>query len=55
VLWIYLGLAGALYSAVRAHDASFRVRFGVLDFALVCLGCVAVIAVVYLYTRVAYA
>jgi len=26
VLWIYLGLSGAFYGAVRKHDPSFRVR-----------------------------
>jgi hypothetical protein len=55
VLWIYVGMSGALYSAVRSHDASFRVRFGAGDFALVAAGCCAVIGVVYLYTRWAYA
>jgi hypothetical protein len=55
VLWIYVGLSGALYSAVRAHDASFRVRFGAGDFALVVGGCSAVIGVVYLYTKWALA
>jgi hypothetical protein len=55
VLWIYLGLAGALYSAVRAHDPAFQVRFGLRDLAIVTAGCVAVIGVVYLYTRWALA
>jgi hypothetical protein len=55
VLWIYVGLSGALYSAVRAHDASFRVRFGAGDFALVVAGCCTVIGVVYLYTKWALA
>ncbi|HEY3493218.1 MAG TPA: O-antigen ligase family protein [Polyangiaceae bacterium] len=51
VLWIYLGLSGALYSAVRAHDTNFKVRLNLLDFAIVLTGCAAVIGVVYLYTR----
>lgn len=55
VLWIYLGLSGALYSAVRAHDTNFRVRITVLDLSLVLAGCAAVIGVVYLYTRFAHA
>lgn len=51
VLWIYIGLSGALYSAVRAHQPSFRVRVGIPDLALVgALGC-SVIVCVHLYTR----
>ena len=51
VLWIYVGLSGALYSAVRRHDPSFRVRLGWRDLALVAAGCLAIIGLVYLYTR----
>jgi O-antigen ligase len=51
VLWIYLGLAGALFSAVKAHDPSFRVRFGLRDLALVVAADVGIILTVYLYTR----
>jgi hypothetical protein len=51
VLWIYIGLAGALYSAVRTHDATFRVRFGIHDLLLVAAANAAIIATVYLYTR----
>jgi hypothetical protein len=51
VLWIYLGLSGALYSAVRRHDPSFRVRLDLRDYAIVTATCFAIIAVVYLYAR----
>lgn len=51
VLWIFVGLSGALYSAVRRHDPSFRVRLGWPDIALVAAGCAAIIGLVYLYTR----
>ena len=51
VLWIYIGLSGALYSAVRTHDPSFRVRFGLNDLALVVAANVGIVATVYLYTR----
>ena len=51
VLWIYLGLAGALYSAVRTHDPSFRVRFGLVDLAIVAAANAGILASVYLYTR----
>jgi O-antigen ligase len=51
VLWIYLGLSGALYSAVRTHVPTFAVRFGLLDFALVVAADLAIIGAVFLYTR----
>jgi hypothetical protein len=51
VLWIYIGLSGALYSAVRAHDASFSVRFGMVDLAAVFAVDLALIGLVYVYTR----
>jgi len=35
VLWIYVGLTGALYQAIWRHDPSFRVRFGIRDLGLV--------------------
>jgi O-antigen ligase len=51
VLWIYLGLSGALYSAVRTHDLSFKVRFGLPDLAVVFTMDLAIIVFVHLYTR----
>jgi len=35
VLWINLGLVGALYAAIRIHDPTFRVRFGWRDLGFV--------------------
>ena len=51
VLWIYLGLAGALYAAIRTHDPKFRVIFGWRDFAIVASTNFAIIGCVYLYVR----
>jgi O-antigen ligase len=51
VLWIYLGLSGALFSAVKAHDSSFRVGFGWKDLALVIAADVAIILTVWLYAK----
>jgi hypothetical protein len=55
VLWIYIGLAGALYSAVRRHDPSIRVSMGVWDIAIVAGTNLLMIATIYLYTRWALA
>jgi O-antigen ligase len=51
VLWIYIGLAGALYSAVRTHHPSLHVRFGARDLAFVAALDVAVVVLAYAYTR----
>src|SRR5262249_60328666 len=37
VLWIYIGLTGALYQAIRRHDPSFSVGFGLRDLGIVAL------------------
>jgi hypothetical protein len=51
LLWIYIGLAGALFSAVRAHDTNFRVRFGWKDLAFVIAADLGIIMAVYLYLK----
>jgi hypothetical protein len=51
VLWIYIGLSGALYAAVRRHDPSFVVRFGAADAVAVAVADLAIIVMVTLYTR----
>jgi O-antigen ligase len=51
VLWIYIGLSGALYMAVRSHLPSFKVRFGWGDFALVAALDAAVVLCTYLQTK----
>ena len=51
VLWIYLGLSGALYSAVRRHVPSFRVRLTGVDLSLIAAINVTIIALVFFYAR----
>jgi O-antigen ligase len=51
VLWIYLGLSGALYLTARRHDPDFRVRIGVKDLALVGVLDCALIVGMYVLTR----
>jgi hypothetical protein len=51
VLWIYLGLSGALYSAVRSHDPTFRVRLSGRDLGIVASVAAAIIVFVFAYTR----
>lgn len=41
VLWLFLGLVGAWYAAIKHHAPEFEVRFGWIDFLLVAGGCVA--------------
>ena len=51
VLWIYLGLSGALYSAIRRHDPTFRVRLSGLDLGIITAACAAMVVLVFFYTR----
>jgi hypothetical protein len=35
VYWIFIGLTGVLYQAIRRHDPAFTVRFGLRDLGIV--------------------
>ncbi|MFO0757395.1 MAG: O-antigen ligase family protein [Byssovorax sp.] len=43
VLWIHFGLAGSLYSVIRAKDKKFKVSLSLKEFGLIVLGCIAVL------------
>lgn len=52
ILWINLGLVGAMYGAIRLHDPNFRVRFGWRDVGY-CAGFdVALVVAISLYLRI---
>ena len=46
VLWIFLGLVGAWYSAIRSHAPDFRVPFTWKDMLGILVGCLAYVFVV---------
>lgn len=50
VLWIYVGLAGAYYAAVRRHDPEWHVPLGLRDLGLVVFANVFVLGSLYVYT-----
>lgn len=50
VLWIYVGLTGVLYQAIRRHDPTFRVEFGLRDLGLVALVDTALVVALVGYT-----
>ncbi len=52
VLWIWLGMAGAFYSAVRTHDPDFRVRVTRHDLAGLAVVNALLVAAIFVYTRV---
>lgn len=52
VFWIYLGLAGALHLAVKRHAPAFRVRIGLWEIAGLVTVNVALLAALFVYTRV---
>ncbi|HEU4410785.1 MAG TPA: O-antigen ligase family protein [Polyangiaceae bacterium] len=51
VLWVYFGMSGALFSAIKRHDPGFQVRFGGRDLAFVATACALILLAVGLYTR----
>lgn len=51
ILWLYLGMAGALYAAVRRHDPDVRVRFGLRDLGAVAAFDAVFVAAVAFYLR----
>ena len=51
LLWILLGLGGALYAATRRHDARLQIKFGVLDLAVVAAIDVVYVLATHIYTR----
>ena len=51
LFWIYMGLVGAYYSAIRAHDPEFRVRMGPLDWLAVAGIGIGGLGMLYLYLR----
>jgi O-antigen ligase len=52
VLWIYFGLIAALYSAVKAHDPHWDVRFGWADLGAVLAIDSFLVVLLYVYTRI---
>lgn len=51
VLWIYLGLSGAFYGALRRHDPTFRVALHARDFVAIGVINLAVIVGTYVTSR----
>jgi O-antigen ligase len=51
LFWIYMGLVGAYYSAIRTHDPDFRVRMGALDWLAIAGVGTTVFTMLYLYLR----
>lgn len=51
VLWIFVGLSGALYCAMKRHDPDYEVKIGWRDMLLVVVIDVVLIAAIFVYTR----
>lgn len=51
LFWIYMGLVGAYYSAIRTHDPEFRVRMGALDWLAIAAIGTTVLSMLYFYLR----
>ena len=51
LLWILLGLVGALYAATKRHDVRLQIKFGLLDLAAVAAIDVVYVLATHIYTR----
>ena len=51
LVWLVMGMLGALDAAVRAHEPTFNVRFGLRQFLSACGTAILFVAGVYLYLR----
>jgi O-Antigen ligase len=51
VLWVYFGMSGALFTAIKRHDPGFNVRYGPRDLGLVVTICALILTAIGLYTR----
>ncbi|MSP61030.1 MAG: O-antigen ligase domain-containing protein [Myxococcales bacterium] len=51
ILWVYVGMCGAFYSAVKSHDPGFEVGFAQRDFVWVCAIDAGLVGMLFLYTR----
>lgn len=51
ILWLFIGLSGAFYMAVKGHLPEWRVPFGWKDLVVVTAGCLWIIAAIFFYTR----
>lgn len=52
VLWIWIGLSGALWSAIRTHEPEWKVEFRWADAIRVMLIDAALIVILFVYTRI---
>lgn len=52
VLWIYIGLSGAFWSAMRTHDPSWKLEFNWRDAARVIVIDAALVVILFIYTRI---
>lgn len=51
ILWIYLGLSGALYKAIKTHDPEFSIKVGFTEHLVTMVGIVVFTVGLYLYTK----
>ena len=51
ILWIYLGLSGALYKAIKTHDPEFSIKIGFTEHLVTMVGIVVFTVGLYFYTK----
>ena len=51
ILWIYLGLSGGLYKAIRTHDRDFKVTIRFTEYLIMLVTMVVFVVGLWLYTK----
>jgi hypothetical protein len=52
ILWIYLGLSGALYKAIKTHDRDFEIDLGLYEYLGILVGIVVFTVGLFFYTKI---
>jgi O-antigen ligase len=51
ILWIYLGLSGALYKCIKTHDPTFHVEIKFWEYVSIVVAMVVFVVFLYVYTK----
>lgn len=51
ILWIYLGLSGALYKSIKTHDPEFSIKIGFTELLSIVVGIIVFTVGLFFYTK----
>ncbi len=51
ILWIYLGLSGALYQCIKTHDPDFTIEITFWEYVGIVVAMIGFVVFLYFYTK----